>query len=185
MHEYVSSLQPSYSYQSSDSTFTFNSVLRGKLLAVVFQVEHDFCSLLNAGGFSNLKNPRAEGDHVKYWGLHFWFTAALLKPRIPLYSHSLTHLRTTCIQVHQAQTSECTRPRGQTPWRQSRIQHQTDQWWCCWPPPGSEERPKTPTVGRKLQWWQKEWASENTMLHFKSQTGALYQISNVTMKHSP
>lgn len=89
MHEYVSSLQPSYSYQSSDSTFTFNSVLRGKLLAVVFQVEHDFCSLLNAGGFSNLKNPRAEGDHVKYWGLHFWFTAALLKPRIPLYSHSL------------------------------------------------------------------------------------------------
>lgn len=41
---------------------TFNSVLRGKLLAVVLEVQHDLSSLLNAACFSNLKHSRAAED---------------------------------------------------------------------------------------------------------------------------
>lgn len=41
---------------------TFNSVLRGKLLAVVLEVQHDLSSLLNAAGFSDLKHSRAGED---------------------------------------------------------------------------------------------------------------------------
>lgn len=41
---------------------TFNSVLRGKLLAVVLEVQHDLSSLLNAACFSDLKYSRAGED---------------------------------------------------------------------------------------------------------------------------
>lgn len=63
---------------------------------------------------------------------------------IPFPSLPLTRLRTTCIRVHQVQQSGSRRPRGWPPWRQSRIQLQTDQWWCCWPQPGSAVHPKMP-----------------------------------------
>lgn len=39
---------------------TFNPILRGKLLAVIFQVQYDFCSLLDPTGFRDFKKSRAE-----------------------------------------------------------------------------------------------------------------------------
>lgn len=41
---------------------TFNSVLRGELFTVLLQMQHDLSSLLNAAGFSDFIQPRAEGD---------------------------------------------------------------------------------------------------------------------------
>lgn len=44
---------------------TFNSVLRGELFAVLLEMQHNLCSLLNTAGFSNFIQPRAEGDNEK------------------------------------------------------------------------------------------------------------------------
>lgn len=41
---------------------TFHSVLRGELFTVLLEMQHDLGSLLNAAGFSDFIQPRAEGD---------------------------------------------------------------------------------------------------------------------------
>lgn len=41
---------------------TFNSVLRGELFTVLLEMQHDLSSLLDATGFSDFIQPRAEGD---------------------------------------------------------------------------------------------------------------------------
>lgn len=46
--------------QSLEQLRTFNSVLGGKLLAVVFEVQHDLGSLLNTAGLCDLKYSGAE-----------------------------------------------------------------------------------------------------------------------------
>lgn len=42
---------------------TFNSVLRGELFAVLLEMQDNLCSLLNAAGFSDFIQSRAEGDN--------------------------------------------------------------------------------------------------------------------------
>lgn len=42
---------------------TFNSVLGGELFAVLLEMQHDLGSLLNATGFSDFIQSRAEGDN--------------------------------------------------------------------------------------------------------------------------
>lgn len=42
---------------------TFNSVLRGELFAVLLEMQDNLCSLLNATGFSDFIQSRAEGDN--------------------------------------------------------------------------------------------------------------------------
>lgn len=64
-------------------SFTFNSVLRGKLLTVVFEVQHNFSSLLNAAGFSDLKQSRAERGSEN---VHLKFNSFTNKNRINVVS---------------------------------------------------------------------------------------------------
>lgn len=96
------------------SSFTFHSVLGGKLLAVVLEVQHDLCPLLNTTGLGDLKNPRAVGDdHDRE--RHIAVLISQLQGRIVPWAFALTRLRTTCIQGHQAQQSASTHPHRQPP----------------------------------------------------------------------
>lgn len=79
----------SHSHCGGSSSSTFNSVLRGKLLAVVFEVQHDLCSLLNTVGLSDLKHSRAEEDNDRE-RLSITFS----------YSH-FTDVCTNALFVHQ------------------------------------------------------------------------------------